>query len=270
MIVATDEWRQHVKEIILDIEPGSDPVNPRGMPSWETRAKSIQISMETPIVLCKIRKLNYRFMFGEAYWILSGSNDLKGVQEHMQRIADYSDNGRTLAGAYGPHVVRQLQYVKRALLNDRSTRQAVLTIWQERPEPSKDIPCTLSMQFMIRQNELHCVTSMRSSDAYLGLPYDLFVFSCIAARVRDMLGIKGLKLGELTVFAGSSHIYKRDFGKAFNCTINQGSDPDGRLRLYPGEQKHDNPPRAFDVYARCGVIHELERVLEAIKHGDQE
>jgi len=262
MIVITDAWRSHVKDILME---QNDSVNPRGMPTLETIAKSITVSMETPIVLCKIRKLNHGFMFGEASWILSGSNDLLRIQPFMKRIGNYSDNSRTLSGAYGPHVVRQLHYVARALRADRSTRQAVLTIWQERPEPSKDIPCTVSMQFMIRDNMIHTIVNMRSSDAYLGLPYDLFVFSCITARLRDMMGISGLKLGNLTVFAGSSHVYNSNYASAFNCSINVNNRD-----LYPDEQKHQEAPHGFDINASSGILAELERVIRVGKYGNKE
>lgn len=262
MIVITDAWRSHVKDILMQ---QNDSVNPRGMPTLETIGKSITIPMETPILLCKIRKLNYGFMFGEASWILSGSNDLLRIEPFMKRIGNYSDNGRTLSGAYGPHVIKQLPYVARTIRADRSTRQGVLTIWQERPELSKDIPCTVSMQFMIRDDKLHTIVNMRSSDAYLGLPYDLFVFSCITAKLRDIIGISGIKLGNLTVFAGSSHVYNRNYASAFNCSLNVNNDD-----LYPGEQKHQEPPHGFDINARSGIIAELERVIRVGEYGNKE
>ena len=256
----TDIWRSHVKSIIMQ---QNDLVNPRGMPTLETLGKSITINMETPIVQCKIRRLNHSFLFGEASWILSGSNDLLRIQPFMKRIGKYSDNGRTLSGAYGPHVISQLEYCKRTLRQDQDSRQAVLTIWQPRPEPSKDIPCTVSMQFMIRDSRIHTIVNMRSSDAYLGLPYDLFVFSCISAKLRDLMGKKGLKLGSLTVFAGSSHIYQRDYSKAFNCSINSNNNV-----LYPGEQKYNEPLHNFDINARSGIMAELERVITAGNYGN--
>ena len=160
-------------------------------------------------------------------------------------------------------MVSQLEYCKRTLRQDLDSRQAVLTIWQPRPEPSKDIPCTVSMQFLIRDNKIHTIVNMRSSDAYLGLPYDLFVFSCITAKLRDLMGKRGLRLGNLTVFAGSSHIYQRDYAKAFNCSINQGNE-----NLLPGNQKHNEPWHGFDISASCGIEAELKRVIKAGEYGN--
>lgn len=260
MIVSTDAWRSHVAHVLTS---SNEHVNPRGMPTLEIIGPSVSIDMETPIVLCKIRKLNYGFMFGEASWILDGSNDLLAIEPYMNRIKYYSDNSRILSGAYGPHIVRQLQYVCRTLRHDRDSRQAVISIWQERPETSKDIPCTLTMQFIIRNDHIHCIVNMRSSDVYLGLPYDLFTFSCVAARVRDMLGIRKLKLGTLSVHAGSAHVYKRDFAKAVNSCMNVNNP-----KLYPEPQKFDVPPHGFDINARHGILAELARVIEAGNYGN--
>lgn len=251
----TEIWCNHVTEIITGHQWYTIP-KPRGMPILERVGKSLTVSMEHPIITAKTRQLNHSFMFGEASWILSGQNDLGTIQKHMKKIGNYSDNGRMLSGAYGPPVVRQLEYVKRSLQNDMYSRQAVLTIWQERPEPSKDIPCTVSMQFLIRDNQIHCVTNMRSSDAYIGLPYDIFVFSCISAKVRDMLDIEGLSLGKLTITAGSSHVYKENFEDA--------------VILLPQTRQNDNNDKApfnFNITAKHGIVAELERVLGELANG---
>ena len=251
----TDIWEHHLNHIMLEDTNRGNNAEPRGIPIIEALGVSITIDMETPIINHEKRKLNQSFMFGEAYWILSGSNDLEGVARYMKKIRNYSDNGSILSGAYGPHVVRQLEYVKRTLLKDRDSRQAVLTIWQERPEPSKDIPCTVSLQFLLRNNKLNCVAYMRSSDAYIGLPYDLFVFSCISARVSEMLGISGITLGELTVCAGSAHIYKDDY----KCALPIALD------LYE-IGNNDKTSSDFDIYAKSGIVPELRRVLEGLGH----
>jgi len=52
---------------------------------------------------------------------------------------------------------------------------------------------------------------MRSSDVWIGLPYDMFSFSCIANQVAMRLNVK---LGVCSITAGSSHLYYRDFGQA--------------------------------------------------------
>ena len=57
---------------------------------------------------------------------------------------------------------------------------------------------------------------MRSSDAWLGWPYDAFNFTCIS--IYTLLQLmhqhrKTYKLGNLSINAGSQHLYERNWKK---------------------------------------------------------
>jgi thymidylate synthase len=104
----------------------------------------------------------------------------------------------------------QLHFVIDALNADKDTRQAVMTIWRPNPRPSKDIPCTVSVQFLIRDGLLHVVDTMRSSDLWLGWPYDIFNFSMLARYVICHLKQKP-ELGVIVLQAGSAHLYEQNW-----------------------------------------------------------
>lgn len=159
------------------------------------------------------RKVNVPFMLAEAAWIISGSNRLEDIEPYMKMYANFSDDGVFLRGAYGPKVVDQLGYVVDSIEKDQDTRQAFINIWRERPGPSKDIPCTTSMQFLLRDGKLNMVTTMRSNDVVLGFTYDVFSFSMVAKSVQLLLAERGIEceLGDLTVTAGSLHVYERHY-----------------------------------------------------------
>ena len=156
-------------------------------------------------------------MFGEAAWMLRGKNDVYSVRKYVDGVKRFSDDGVTFYGAYGPKILTQWSYVVETLRNDNDSRQAVINIWRENPRSSKDIPCTLSLQFMLREAHditwLHTIASMRSNDAWLGTPYDTFNFSAISFYIVCWLNFHGIKckLGELNIQAGSRHIYHNDF-----------------------------------------------------------
>jgi hypothetical protein len=179
------------------------------------------IDMNRPVVLSPERRLSYQFMAAEALWIVSGDNQLAPLVRFAPHYARFSDDGRTLRGAYGPPFHTQLEYVIQALTLDRDTRQASLSIWRPNPEPSKDIPCTMAMNFSIRNDKLNSHVFMRSSDAWLGLPYDTFSFTLMAVMVacfynKWLTSACGPRvgLGKLTITAASSHLYAKDIGKA--------------------------------------------------------
>lgn len=190
---------------------------PRGMLVYESLAYMSVIPMQSPIIRNPIRKLGYKFMAAEAAWILSGDDRVKTIAPYSKDISKFSDDGESFFGAYGPKVMNQLPYVVSALHQDPFSRQAVVNIWRENPLVSKDIPCTLSLQFVVRNNTIHCIASMRSSDLWLGHPYDIFNFSAISFAVLLQLntirrenGDLPVVLGNLMLTAGSKHIYDRN------------------------------------------------------------
>ena len=126
-------------------------------------------------------------MAAEAYWILSGDNTVTGIAPYSSSMAKFSDDGITLAGAYGVPFREQVEHVCEALDDDPDTHQATMTFWRPSPEPSKDIPCAVALDFKLRNGKLNLHVFMRSSDQWLGLPYDIFSFSLIAATVASAL-----------------------------------------------------------------------------------
>ena len=109
------------------------------------------VNMDNPVITIPERKLNHNFMTGEAWWILDGRNDVKSLAKYMGKIERYSDDGIRFFGAYGPKIVDQLSYCIKTLVKDRDSRQSCLTIWRQNPPFSKDIPCTVSLQFFLRE-----------------------------------------------------------------------------------------------------------------------
>lgn len=205
---------------------------PRGIEVKEILGLQAKVNMECPIITIPERKLGYRFMSAEAAWILSGDERVSTIAPYSKDISRFSDDTIVFYGAYGPRVQAQLIHIVSSLSRDPDTRQAVINIWRENPPQSKDIPCSLSLQFLIRRNRLNCIYTMRSSDAWLGFPYDVVNMSMISHWVRMFLKrsrpdlFAGLTIGSLYFTAGSAHLYKKDEAQAL-AIVN------ARQRLYP-------------------------------------
>lgn len=207
---ATEAWQYQLGYILKN----GEKVSPRGKPTLEVRHPSLQVSMANPAVRVEERGLNYSFMAAEALWMIRGDDTVSGIAPYNPNIEKFSDDGETFFGAYGPKIVDQADYVVDTLLEDRSSRQAVLTIWRENPPESRDIPCTVSMDFQVRNGRLENHVYMRSSDIWLGLPYDMFNFTMVAAWIacqyneRRPTDQPSITLGDLYWTAGSSHLYE--------------------------------------------------------------
>jgi thymidylate synthase len=193
---------------------------PRGHITKEIRNYHTTIDMNFPFLSIWERNIGESFRYAEAAWILSGDNRVKTISPYSKMISQFSDDGIRFFGSYGPKVVDQLSYVIDTLNKDDYSRQAVINIWREKPPISKDIPCTCSLQFILRDGRLNCIATMRSSDAWLGWPYDAFNFTCISIYILLQLlhqHNKNYILGSLSINAGSQHLYERDWEKAKKC-----------------------------------------------------
>jgi len=211
-------WADQVKLLALRPSFISDP---RGQKTMEVIGTQVHVDMNRPVLTVHGRELGYKFMAAEAWWILSGRDDVESIKPYSKDIANFSDDAKTFFGAYGPRIREQLDHCVNSLKNDPASRQAVLTIWRPNPPKTKDTPCTITMQFIIRDNRLHCLTTMRSSDIWLGLPYDVFNFTMVASMVmlelRLLSQFAHLSLGALIVTMGSSHMYDRNCFGALQC-----------------------------------------------------
>jgi thymidylate synthase len=211
-------WKDLVSDVLSDGRLSA----PRGKVTKELLHKAIAVDMSKPVLTIPGRALNYRFMAAEAYWILSGDDSVAGIAPYNRNISGFSDDGEKFFGAYGPKIVGQLDYVVEKLKSDPDTRQAGLTIWRENPGPTKDIPCTVAIFFSLRGRKLSCHVFMRSSDIWLGVPYDVFNFSMLAHLVcshlnHDRASHDVFEPGTLYLTAASSHLYEPNWTQAEAC-----------------------------------------------------
>jgi thymidylate synthase len=164
--------------------------------------------------ICKsdIRKLSMRYAIGEFLWYLSGNNNLSEIQKYTDNWDRMSDNGVTVNSNYGycikyKYGFDQFEYVYNMLKDKPESRQAVIHIKAPDNSESKDVNCTVCLQFFVRDNKLYMTTYMRSNDIWLGFPYDVFQF----CNLQILLSMKlGVGLGTYTHIAGSLHLYERD------------------------------------------------------------
>lgn len=201
--------------------------SPRGMPIRELIGGGFVI--ENPrnrIITNKDRAANYGFAVGELCWYVRGNNDLATMLYYNKRMAMFSDDNKTINSAYGSRMFdsliknSQFENVLQELKNDPDSRRALMLInnrfdlEKAVTHGSKDVPCTVSIQLLVRNRKLHMVANMRSNDIIWGLPYDVFSFTSLQEAICDILknelGIVD-DVGTYTHLAGSLHIYERHF-----------------------------------------------------------
>ena len=150
---------------------------------------------------------------GELCWYLAGRKDLAFIKYYIPKYREFAEDGEVFGG-YGPRLfnwrcMNQFEKVAEILSSKPDSRQAVIQLFdgQDIQAEHKDVPCTSTLQFMLRQGKLHMITNMRSNDAYYGLPHDVFCFTML----QEMMACKlEVDVGTYKHAVGSLHLYKEN------------------------------------------------------------
>jgi thymidylate synthase len=163
---------------------------------------------------------------GEFFWYLSGSNDVEPIKYYIPRYRNYCESDGKVHGGYGKRLFNmhdkynQIERIINQLKCSSSTRKAVIQLFDSSDlcESYKDIPCTLNLQFILREGKLDMFTMMRSNDAFMGLPHDIFVFTMLLELIASELDCE---IGTYHHYVVSLHLYEDSIEKAKDF-INEG------------------------------------------------
>jgi thymidylate synthase len=155
---------------------------------------------------------------GELLWYLTRDNRLDFIERYLSQYRSESEDGVTVYGGYGPRLFNQRGHNQIQnlidLLKVRSTsRRAVIQLFNAEDIAGNhdEIPCTTTLQFLARDQRLDLIVTMRSNDAYIGLPHDVFCFTMLQEIIARTLD---LDVGTYRHFVGSLHLYKRNWNSA--------------------------------------------------------
>ena len=155
--------------------------------------------------------------FAELIYLLSGSDEASIINAWNPLLPKYQGKYSKYPGAYGNRLKNtfgfdQIKCAYEALLYESNSRQVLLDIWnpeidlpKEHGKPNnKDIPCNVISMLKIRNDRLYWSQIMRSNDLYLGLPYDVLLFSSLQ---EIMAGWLNIDVGNYTHYCDSLHYY---------------------------------------------------------------
>ena len=215
--------KRTINEIYLDtikkIWFHGNEVSPRGLKCKELLGEKIVIDNITDnIITLEELKTNVKYAEEEFKWYLSGTNRIDWSPLIEKVWKKYSPDGETANSAYGYRIfgndqiaIDQWEWCIEQLRKDPDTRQALININNAYDKNlEKDIPCTISLQFLLRDNRLHMICNMRSSDIYFGFRNDLYCFTRLQQAMADELGVE---YGKYIQIAGSLHMYEKDYEK---------------------------------------------------------
>jgi thymidylate synthase len=179
--------------------------------------------------LLTTKKLHFKSIANELIWFLKGDTNTQWLKENGVSIWDeWADENGDLGPLYGKQWtawptkdggnINQIDYVVDCLKNNPDSRRILFHGWNveylpdESVSPQENVkqgrmalpPCHLLYQFYVANNRLSAQLYIRSSDSFLGLPYNT---ASLALLVHMLAQQCDLDVGEVIVSTGDSHIY---------------------------------------------------------------
>lgn len=201
------------------------------------------------VLFSAVRDANPFFHLMESLWMLAGRNDVRFPAYYAANIATFSDDGVTIAGAYGERWrwrfgYDQLLIIINELKSNPDTRRCVLSMWDAEYNPidetvpvyattgdlhlamtgGKDVPCNTQIYFDMLGGKLNMTVTCRSND---------IIWGCYGANavhfsiLHEYVALcSGREQGVYRQFSNNYHAYSErpDTVKLFNTTPSEICD----------------------------------------------
>lgn len=184
--------------------------------------------------LLTTKKMFTKGIIEEILWFLRGSTDAKELQKQGVKIWDGNSSREYLdsiglshysEGELGPVYgwqwrnfgkrynkeddnggFDQLKYIIQELMKPENSRRAVLSGWNPTQLSEMALPpCHILYTFYKNKNGISCMMNMRSSDLFLGLPFNIASTSILTHIIAKVLHVNPV---DISITITDAHIYE--------------------------------------------------------------
>ena len=168
------------------------------------------------------RRFHIKSAAAEVAWFFNGKRDIDWLRKYAPLWNKFVENdGQTIYAAYGYRWRHQfgrdqMASALGALYTNKSDRRVYVSNW----DPSydglgapnqKSVPCPLGFTLSVVGGKLHSTLTIRSSDVFVGLPYDVAGHAMVMGVVAHTLKVD---LGTMTVTLAHPHLYSVHYDMA--------------------------------------------------------
>ncbi|NUP06717.1 MAG: thymidylate synthase [Polyangiaceae bacterium] len=195
------------------------------------------LSKGFPLVTTK--KVHFTSIVHELLWFLSGSTDVRPLQEKGVRIWNewatpeqcarfgrqegdlgpvYGHQWRNFGGtprpdgSYESDGVDQVARVVSEIRTNPTSRRLIVSGWNPKEADQVALPpCHTLFQFFVARGKLSCQLYQRSGDVFLGVPFNIASYALLTMLVAH---VTGLQPGHFVHTFGDVHLYKNHIEQA--------------------------------------------------------
>ncbi|ERL00713.1 thymidylate synthase [Pseudomonas asiatica] len=217
-------------ELLTDVlENGAVKDDRTGTGTVSVFGRQFRHDLSKGFPLLTTKKLHFKSIVNELIWFLNGDTNIKWLNENGVKIwNEWATEDGDLGPVYGKQwtawptkdgkTINQIDYVVNALKTNPNSRRILFHGWNveflpdEKVSPKENAkngkmalpPCHLLYQFYVVNNKLSSHLFIRSSDSFLGLPYNTASLACLTHMLAQQCD---LDVGEIVISLSDVHIY---------------------------------------------------------------
>jgi len=194
----------------------------RSVFGWQMR---FDLSEGFPLVTTK--KLHTKSIIHELLWFLTGSSNVRPLQERGVTIWDeWAREDGDLGPVYGRQwrswpapspdypdaVIDQISQLMRDIKTTPDSRRLIVSAWNVAQIPQMALaPCHALFQFYVAEGRLSCQLYQRSADIFLGVPFNIASYALLTHMVAQQAD---LLPGDFIWTGGDCHLYSNHLDQA--------------------------------------------------------
>ena len=216
--------------LLADIrESGIDRGDRTGTGTRSVFGRQLRFDLQDGFPIMTTKRVHFKSVVNELIWFLSGDTNTHWLRENGVSIWDeWATEEGELGPLYGAQwhawptrdggSINQIDYVVDCLRNRPESRRILFHAWNveylpdERISPQENVragrmalpPCHLLYQFYVGRGALSAQLYIRSSDVFLGLPFNI---ASVALLVHMLAQQCDLRPGEIVITLGDAHLY---------------------------------------------------------------
>ena len=220
------QYHELLKDILAN---GASKGDRTGTGTLSVFGRQFRHDLSQGFPLLTTKKLHFKSIANELIWFLSGNTNTTWLNENGVRIWDeWATEEGDLGPVYGQQwtawptkdgkSINQIDYVIDTLRHNPNSRRILFHGWNPEYLPDESIsptenvkqgrmalpPCHLLYQFYVANGKLSAQLYIRSSDSFLGLPYNIASLALLTHMLAQQCD---LQPHEIIVSIGDAHAY---------------------------------------------------------------
>ena len=212
-----------------------------GTGTYSVFGRQLRFDLAAGFPLVTTKKVFLKGIIHELLWFLTGSTNVRYLQDHGVHIWDeWADEHGELGPVYGsqwrswPDVdggtIDQITAVLGSIRDNPDSRRHIVSAWNPAEVDRMALPpCHTLFQFYVADGKLSCQLYQRSADLFLGVPFNIASYALLTMMIAQ---VTELAPGDFVHTLGDAHLYANHLEQT-DLQLSRAPFPLPTMRLNP-------------------------------------